>query len=206
MKKNLFIVLEGIDGSGKSSQIKLLEAKLSAEGHKVVTTLEPSSGYIGSLLTDILTGKIKTDHRVIAALFTADRLEHITNVNTGILQHLRDGYTVISDRYYFSSYAYNGSYSGMDWVIALNKKCSELLRPDLNIFIDVPPEVCMQRIKANRDTTELFEKLDTLTKVKAQYFEAFELLKNEERIFITDGNRPVELIASDIWNCVSNLL
>ncbi len=206
MKKNLFIVLEGIDGSGKSSQIKLLEAKLTTEGHKVATTLEPSTGYIGRQLTDILRGKIKTDHRVIAALFTADRLEHITNATNGILQQLKDGYTVISDRYYFSSYAYNGTYSGMDWVIALNQKCSELLRPDLNIFIDVPPEVCMQRIKANRQTTELFEKLDTLTKVKAQYFEAFELLKNEEQIFITDGNRPVDVIASDIWQKVSTLL
>ena len=206
MKKNLFIVLEGIDGSGKSSQIKLMEEKLTAAGHKVATTLEPSTGYIGSLLTDILTGKVKTDHRVIAALFAADRLEHITNPTTGILHLLAEGYTVISDRYYFSSYAYNGYYSGMDWVIALNKQCSSLLRPDLNIFIDVPPEVSMARIRANRQTTELFEKLETLTKVKAQYFEAFEQLKNEEQIFITDGNRPLQEIASDIWNKVSTLL
>ena len=205
MKQNLFIALEGIDGSGKSSQAKLLAGQLEKAGHKVHCTLEPTDGYIGSTLLSILKGKIKADHRIIATLFAADRLEHLLNEEHGIIKKLAEGYTVITDRYYFSSYSYNGSYSDLDWVIELNKMSAQLCRPDLNIFIDVPPEICMQRINTNRTTLELFEKQDTLTKVRAKYLEAFELLKNDEQIFIVDGNREVESIASDIWKKVSNL-
>lgn len=206
MNKSLFIAFEGIDGSGKSSQAKLLAEKLEAAGHKVYSTLQPTEGYIGSILLDILKGKRKADHRVIATLFAADRLEHLLNETDGILKKLDEGYTVITDRYYFSSYAYNGTYSDLDWVIELNKMSAALLRPDINIFIDVPPEVSMQRIQANRGTTELFEKLDTLRKVRTKYFEAFDLLKEQENIFVTDGNRPIDVIASDIWEHLSRQL
>lgn len=206
MSKNLFIALEGIDGSGKSSQTKLLAEKLQQAGHKIHLTLEPTTGHIGSILLDVLKKKIKSDHRTIAALFAADRLEHLLNEETGIVKKLEDGYTVITDRYYFSSYAYNGAHSDMDWVIELNKMAAQVRRADLNIFIDVPPEVCMQRINTNRGTTELFEKTDTLTKVRNKYFEAFDKLKNEENIFIVDGNRDIDAIANDIWNKVSDIL
>ncbi|MCD6011819.1 MAG: Thymidylate kinase [Flavipsychrobacter sp.] len=206
MSKNLFIALEGIDGSGKSSQAKLLAEKLEQAGHKIHLTLEPTTGHIGSILLDILKKKIKSDHRTIAALFAADRLEHLLNEEAGIVKKLEDGYTVITDRYYFSSYAYNGAHSDMDWVISLNKMSAQVRSPDLNIFIDVPPEVCMQRINANRATTELFEKTDTLTKVRNKYFEAFDKLKNEENIFIVDGHRSISAIAGDIWDKVSGLL
>lgn len=206
MNNNLFIALEGIDGSGKSSQAKLLTEKLELAGHRVHCTLEPTNGYIGSILIDILKGKRKADHRIIASLFAADRLEHLLNEQDGILKKLDEGFTVITDRYYFSSYAYNGTYSDMDWVISMNKMSAQLLRARTNIFIDVPPEVCMQRINTNRGTTELFEKLDTLRNVRAKYFEAFDILKHEENIFITDGNRPIDAIANDIWAHVSALL
>src|SRR4051812_32706774 len=128
MKKNLFIALEGIDGSGKSSQAKLLAEKLEAKGHKIYQTLEPTDGYIGSILLDILRGKRKADHRIIATLFAADRLDHLLNEGYGIVQKIKDGYTVITDRYYFSSYAYNGAHSDMDWVIEINKMSAQLLR------------------------------------------------------------------------------
>ncbi len=206
MTKPLFIALEGIDGSGKSSQARLLAEKLQQAGHKIHLTLEPTTGHIGSILLDILKKKIKSDHRTIAALFAADRLEHLLNEETGIVKKLEEGYTVITDRYYFSSYAYNGAHSDMDWVIELNKMAAQVRRADLNIFIDVPPEVCMQRININRGTTELFEKTDILTKVRNKYFEAFDKLKNEENIFIVDGNRDIDAIASDIWNKVSDIL
>ena len=199
MRDNLFIALEGIDGSGKSTQVKLLAEKLEGAGHKVYATFEPTDGMIGSMLRNILKGSIKADHRTIAGLFLADRLDHLLNETTGLVKKLADGYTVITDRYYFSSYAYHGTHMDMDWVIAANKMCAQILRPDLNIFIDVPPEVSMQRISANRKSTELFETLENLENVRAKYLEAFEKLKSEENVFITDGNRSFEAIADDIW-------
>ncbi len=199
MKNNLFIALEGIDGSGKSSQVKLLGERLERAGHRVYTTFEPTDGLVGKLLRSILKGSVKADHRTIAGLFLADRLDHLLNEETGLVKKLAEGYTVITDRYYFSSYAYHATHMDMNWVIAANSMCAGILRPDLNIFIDVPPTVCMQRITANRQTTELFETQESLKNVQAKYLEAFEKLKDEERIFNVDGNRTIEAIAEDVW-------
>lgn len=198
MTKNLFIALEGIDGSGKSTQAKLLAQAMTEAGHRVYTTFEPTDGMIGSVLRNILKGVIKADHRVIAGLFLADRLDHLLNEETGIVKKIQDGYTVITDRYYFSSYAYHGAHMDMDWVIAANKMCADILKPDMNIFIDVAPEVSMQRINAGRESTELFENLDSLRQIRAKYMEAFEKLKQTERIIIIDGNRPTDVIANEI--------
>lgn len=205
MKKrnNLFIALEGIDGSGKSTQTKLLKEHLTAQGHKVYTTCEPTDSPIGSLIRNILKGRMKADHRTIAGLFVADRLDHLLNEVDGIVKKLEEGYTVITDRYCFSSYAYQGTHMDMDWVIQANSMSAGILRPDINIFIDVAPEISMQRLHNNRNIIELYETHDNLNQVRAKYFEAFEKLKFDENIFIVDGNRPTELIAKDIWLEVS---
>lgn len=199
MKNNLFIALEGIDGSGKSTQAKMLSEKFSAEGYKVYTTFEPTDRFIGSSIRNILKGNIKADERTIAALFAADRLDHLLNEENGILKKLGEGYTVITDRYYFSSYAYHGTHMDMDWVIASNEMSAKLLKPDINIFIDVSPEVSMQRISANRQITELYETHENLQNVREKYFEAFEKLKEQEKIFIINGNQSPEVINADIW-------
>ena len=107
MKKKLFIALEGIDGSGKSTQIDFLAENLKMAGHKVYTTFEPTDGPVGSLIRNIFNHRIEADHKTIAGLFVADRLDHLTNKTNGILKKMEDGYTVITDRYYFSSYAYH---------------------------------------------------------------------------------------------------
>jgi len=205
MKKNFFIVFEGIDGSGKSTQIKPLASKLEEHGFKVYTTAEPTNSRIGLMIRDIFKHKMEADHRTIAALYAADRLEHVLNKTDGILKKLDEGYTVICDRYYFSSYAYHGTHMSMDWVIEANSLCADLLRPDLNIFIDVPPEVCMQRLSQNRNTIELYENLDNLNKVREKYFEAFDKLKHNENIFITNGNRSSEYITTDVWNKIESM-
>jgi dTMP kinase len=206
MKKNLFIALEGIDGSGKSSQVKLLAEKLEKAGHKVYATFEPTDGTIGTMVRNILKGTIIADNRTIAALFLADRLDHLLNETNGVVKKLSEGYTVITDRYYFSSYAYHGTHMDMGWVIDSNKMCAQILRPDINIFIDVPPEVCMKRIQENRKTTELYETLDNLNKVRGKYLEAFELLRNEEKIVVIDGNRTIEAISTDVLAQIELLL
>lgn len=205
MKKNLFIALEGIDGSGKSTQLALLADHLKVAGHKVHATFEPTNSPIGLLIRDIFNHRIEADHRTIAGLFIADRLDHLLNKKDGILKKLEDGYTVITDRYYFSSYAYQGAHMSLEWVIRANALSAELLRPDLNVYIDISPENSMQRINKGRDTVELFETLENLNIVKETYFKAFDLLKDVEQVYITDGNRPAVLIAADIWNELSKI-
>jgi dTMP kinase len=206
MRNNLFIAFEGIDGSGKSTQVKLLADKLTAEGHRVYTTCEPTDGAIGSLLRSILKGQQEADHRTIAGLFLADRLDHLLNKPNGLVKKLEEGFTVITDRYYFSSYAYHSVHMPMQWVIAANSICAGILKPDLNVYIHVSPDVSMQRISANRGHTELYETAENLKQVSRAYAEAFEKLKSEEQIFITDGNRSPELIAVDVWNAVAKLV
>lgn len=204
MHKNLFIALEGIDGSGKSTQTKILARKLEDAGHKVYITFEPTDGAIGTIIRNILKGEMKADEHIIAALFVADRLDHLLNETNGIVKKLAEGYTVITDRYYFSSYAYHGAHVDMNWVIEANAMSAKIRRPDVNIFIDVAPETSMQRVQ-NRTATELYETLENLTKVRANFLDAFSKLGHQENIFITDGNRSLELIADDIWECVKGL-
>ena len=205
MKKKLFIAFEGIDGSGKSTQAKLLSESLAEAGHKVYLTCEPTDSRIGSIIRDIFKHKMEADHRTIAGLFVADRLDHLLNKTNGVLKKLEEGYTVITDRYYFSSYAYHGAHMSLDWVIEANALSAELLRPDLNIFIDIPPEISMNRLTAGRSSLELFETMENLVKVREKYFEAMDKLKSVERIFITDGNRSPEIIAADIRNEISKI-
>ncbi|WP_118972978.1 dTMP kinase [Taibaiella koreensis] len=205
MQKNLFIAFEGIDGSGKSTQVQLLAGKLREQGHKVYTTFEPTDSKIGKMIRDIFAHKEPADHRTIAALFVADRLDHLLHPENGLLKKLAEGYTVITDRYYFSSYAYHGTHMSMDWVIAANALCADLLRPDLNIYIDMPPEASMERISKGRNSTELYETLDNLKQVRDKYLEAFGKEKDREKIFITDGNRPAEAVAEDVLAAVNHL-
>ncbi|MEI6435036.1 MAG: dTMP kinase [Bacteroidota bacterium] len=200
MKDNLFIAFEGIDGSGKSTQVKLLCDNLKKAGHKVYSTFEPTDGPIGSVIRNIFNHRIEADHRTIAGLFVADRLDHLLNKTNGILKKLQEGYTVITDRYYFSSYAYHGTHMPMDWVIEANSLSADLLRPDLNIYIDISPEIGMNRLNKGRNSMELYETIENLIKVRSKYLEALEQLKLKEKIFITDGNRPSEIIAIDVWN------
>ncbi len=206
MKRNVFIAIEGTDGSGKSTQAKLLAEKMSANGHKVHLTFEPTSGKIGSLLRSILKGTEKADQTTIAGLFLADRLDHLLNEEDGLVKKMADGYTVISDRYYFSSYAYHGVYVDMDWVIACNEMCARILKPHLNIFVDVPTDECMRRIVANRENAELYETNEILKTVRDNYLKAFDKLKDKEKIATVNGNRPIDEVAAEIWEKCLELL
>ena len=149
---------------------------------------------------------MEADHRTIAGLYVADRIDHLTNTQNGILKKMEEGFTVITDRYYFSSYAYQGTHMPQDWVIMANSISADVLRPDLNIFIDIAPEVSFERVSKNRDKIELYESVENLKQVRNKYFEAFGKLKNEEKIFIVDGNRSVEEIFNDVWQEVKKLL
>lgn len=204
MERGKFIVFEGIDGSGKSTQIKLLSKVLKARGIICRETLEPTFGMVGGILHDILSGKVSADPKVTASLFVADRLDHILNDTDGILKSIESGDTVICDRYYFSSYAYQSVDVPRDWVISANRLAAETLRPDATIFIDISADTAMERIISNRENTELYETKERLASVREGYFSAFELLKDEERVFVVDGNRSIDEIAQDIEEIVIN--
>ena len=199
----MFIALEGIDGSGKSTQMKLLSEKLKTAGYKVHTTFEPTDGTIGSIIRNIMKGEMKADERFIAGLFVADRLDHLLNEETGILKKLQEGFVVITDRYYFSSYAYHGTHMDMNWVISANAMSAQILRPDLNIFIDVSTETAMKRLNETRTSVERYETLENLNNVRKKYLESFDKQKNEEQIVSIDGNRSIELIGEDIMKILS---
>jgi dTMP kinase len=206
MKKGIFIAVEGIDGSGKSTQIQMLTRHLAQEGLRCYQTCEPSNGPIGSLTRQILTGRIKADNRVIAAMFAADRLDHLLNEVDGIAAKIDEGITVVTDRYYFSSYAYHSVDVPMDWVIQTNEQSRQILKPDLNIFIDIDADTAMERITRNRFHQELFEKKSRLEKVRDNYLKAFDLMKDEENIIIIDGTKPSRDIAELIWEQVKPLV
>lgn len=202
MKKGKFIVFEGIDGSGKSTQLELLAASLEKKGIRVFKTLEPTFGVAGSIVHDILSGKRSADPRVTAALFAADRLDHILNEADGILKRLNEGTTVICDRYYFSSYAYQSVEVPSEWVVDINRLAAEALRPDCTVFIDVSPETAMKRITQNRESTELYETAERLAAVRDGYFAAFEKMKESETVAVFDGDKPIEDIAAEIERLV----
>lgn len=197
-----FIVFEGIDGSGKSTQIKMLAEKLEKMGIKCRRTLEPTFGLVGGVLHDILSGKIKADPKVTAALFVADRLDHILNEKDGLLKSLKQGETVICDRYYFSSYSYQSVEVPGDWVVDANRLCADTLKPDCTIFIDISPQTAMDRIVKNRDRIELYETEERLTQVRTAYFDAFRKMKDSECVKIIDGERTADEIAEDIQRYV----
>ena len=196
MNKGKFIVFEGIDASGKSTQIRMLEHYLKEKGVPVYLTREPTDSPFGALAHQCMTGRIDSDEKAIAAVMAADRLDHIYNKTNGLLDKINAGVTVISDRYYFSSYAYQGAHLDMDWVIELNRLSAEALRPDVNIFIDIDAQTSMNRLQGRGDL-ERYEKLDKQLKVREQYFAAFDRMKNEENVQIVQSEKePVQTQAN----------
>jgi len=198
-----FIVFEGLDGSGKSSQVKLLAEYLKDRGEKVYVTAEPSDTETGRYLRRILSGSLKKDMHLQAALFLADRIEHITDPERGIKQYLGHGYTVICDRYYYSSLAYQGM-SGecsLDWVLRLNLECEKLIKPDVCIFLDVNPDTCRARIENSRESVELYEKsAELMRQTRDGFLKVLSLLESEygHNIVRIDANNDMDTISKEI--------
>lgn len=202
-KKGHFFVFEGIDGCGKSTQIHLLKEHIEQQGVRCMETKEPTDGPVGSLIHQCMTGRTSADEYTLAALFAADRLDHLRNATDGLCEKINQGVNVISDRFVLSNYAYQSVQIPLEWLIQLNSQATGLLRPDYHIFIDVAPDVSMERMAAGRFHTERYETKEQLTKIRQRYFELFDRLGEQESILIIDGNRPVQVIAEDIWEHVS---
>ena len=204
-QKGHFIVFEGIDGCGKTTQISLLKQRIEQSGFSCFETREPSDGPVGSMIRQCLTGRLETDESTLAALFAADRLDHLNNKTDGLCQKVNDGITVISDRFILSTYAYQSVRVPLDWVMNINSLAASTLRPDYHIFIDVEPDITLERMAKGRFHTELFENKKRLTEVRNRYLELIDKLKDTENIIIVDGNQDIDDISEEIWSTVSHL-
>jgi len=194
-----FIVIEGIDGSGLSTQAVKLENYLREKGIKVVLTKEPTDSLIGGLIKAALKKEWKVDPIALQLLFAADRAFH---VNTEIVPALLEGKSVISDRYYFSSFAY-GEAQGLD-VNFLKVVNSKFQRPDLLIILDVPPEVSIERIKKARFGFTLFEEKEYLRKVRDSFKKIF--MENKDIAHLVDGTKSIEEVHKEIKEIVEKKL
>lgn len=199
-----FIVFEGLDGSGKGTQISMLSKTLSEKGISIYETAEPTQSATGGLIRDTLAGYQKRTPYELAALFLTDRIFHNTSAN-GIKRMLDLGITVICDRYYYSSFAYQGIDTDLKWIMDMNLNCPEILKPDLCIFLDVPTEQCDERMNS-RQSREIFENIEAMNKIRSRFFDVFELLKENENILIVDASRDVEAVSKDVIECVASLI
>jgi dTMP kinase len=185
-ERGRFICLEGLDGCGKTTQAKLLVSRLK-ESHNAVYTAEPSTGRIGSFLKEYCLETLTRHSSVVEALlFAADRFEHVQNE---IMPALSLGKLVISDRYIYSSLAYQGAAGlDLDWIRKINEHA---LSPDLAVFIDVEPFTVIKRLKPNRS---VMEDLETQRKVREIYLR---FVGSKELIRI-DGNSSKEKVSKEI--------
>ena len=205
-KRGRFIVFEGIDGAGKTTQIELLTRSLTEAGRRVYRTAEPTESVSGGLLRDALSGVSKRTPCEMAALFVLDRIFHNTNPVNGIEKMLADGVDVICDRYYYSSLAYQGSETDPKWVQDMNLSCPEIRRPDVCIFLDLTPEQSMERIGKGRVTVEIYENVDRLSRVRDRFYGVFEALKETDYVCVVNAARPIEEIHRDIVKLVESVL
>ncbi len=207
-----FIVLEGVDGAGTTTHTKLLANGLGDRGLPVHITREPSDGPVGMLLRQILTGRIivpgmqggrPPNWTTMALLFAADRTDHC---ESEIVPNLMDGVTVVSDRFDYSSVAYQSITGGggdevVNWVATLNKHAR---RPDLTIVLDVPPEVAAKRRLTRTAGREMYDDGE-LQEALASFYSSIETHFPDDMIVHVDADRDVEVVAAEIMRHVRRL-
>ena len=195
MNKGFFICLEGLDGSGKTTHSKKLVQNLKYEGFEAIYTTEPSIGELGTFIREIvLEGKKRIPKVLEAILFAIDRVEHLEK---DVKPLLNEGKIVVSDRSVYSSLAYQGSTElDIDWIKEINRFA---ISPDLGIYIDVPPEIAVKRIRRKKS---VMERLETQKKVREVYMK---FVKNGELKTI-NGNRYKAEVKQSILNLVLKTL
>lgn len=190
-KRGIFICIEGIDASGKTTHARRLVENLRQRGLDAVYTTEPTSGEIGNYIkTRILRSQERVPSMIEALLFAADRIEHVENT---IKPALQEGKIVISDRYVYSSLAYQGT-TGLDlqWIEELNRFA---ILPDLSVYIDIPVEIVFERLRREKS---IMENPQTQQKVREVYLK----LVNDGKLVLINGNRPSDEVEKDILETV----
>ena len=198
------IAFEGRVGSGKSTQVHLFSHRLSAS-RPVYVTCEPTDGPIGVQIRMVLEHRIQVSAATLAALFAADRADHVWRTEAGIGARLRQGTDVITDRYYLSSFAYQGMSVDWSWIKQMHARC---LRPELICFVDVPVDICLARIQKGRGgKADLFENQSALSQARQSHLLAIDRLRRAgDRIEIVDGNADPETVHERIWGIAQKVL
>jgi dTMP kinase len=193
-----FIVVEGLDGSGKSSQVDLLIDYLKEQGKDVVVTREPTlDSDAGKKIKQALKKEITIEPLELQKLYVQDRKEHLDNK---VIPALKDGKFVISSRYAFSTFAYGYSDGlNLDKLVEMN---SQFLLPDLTIIVDVDPESCIKRIEGRGDPKELFEQKEKLEKVNEIYKKLPSMFEN---VVVVDGRKNIEEVFDNIKKEISKI-
>lgn len=203
MRKNIysgkFIVVEGLDGSGQTTEAELLKNYLKERGYKVVLTKEPTlDSEAGRKIRKVLDKEIVMEPNNLQKLFVEDRKEHLEKV---IIPALKDDRIVISDRYFFSTFAYGAAEDlDLEWLIKIN---DHFLLPDLTLILKVSPAICIERIEERDQEKTLFEKKEKLAKVWKTYSVMPEKFEN---IHIVDGEGTIEGVFEKIKNIIDNKL
>ena len=189
-----FIVFEGIDGAGTSTQIKKLVEK---DPERFVATAEPTSGPTGKFLRRMLAGEFHVDEKTNAYLFAADRCEHIFGKG-GVKELCESGKTVVSDRYFFSSLAYQSVSCGLELPELLN---SPFPLPEFLFFFEINPEISLKRVNARNENKEIYENIDAQKKIAALYekvismYESDSSKREEMKIIRIDATKSISEIS-----------
>lgn len=201
LKSPLFIVFDGMDGTGKTTQMRLLYERLTAEGIPVELTAEPTDMDSGRHLRRVLSGAEPAGNSEVATLFLLDRIAHNVDPDRGIRRRLSDGVTVLCDRYYYSSMAYQGQGDSFEWVAHMNLDCPDVLRPDGCIFFDMDSAASMARIRAGRadEALEIYETVAQQERIRARYARVRDYLAERDLIRTVDADGTVEEVAERVW-------
>jgi dTMP kinase len=199
-----FVVFEGIDGSGTTTQLDILEKFVLQNQNRLPSfhiTFEPTNGSIGKLIRLSLRKEIVLDPKTTAFLFAADRNEHLFSPG-GIAEHCNNGKIVVSDRYFPSSLVYQGITCG-DELAAMVNKCFP--GPELLLFFDIDPETAEKRI-AGRPAREIYEYLDFQINVRKRYKALIpQLAEKGVRVEVIDASKTKDEVASQVWRAIEKM-
>lgn len=194
-----FIVLEGLDGSGTTTQSELLAERFLRTGVACEVAFEPTPQPIGLLCRKVLKKELDLDPRALALLFAADRAQHLFDRREGLLQATAADRVVVCDRYLFSSLAYQSLDCGFEWVLGLNR---EFPLPEVLIFLDVPPAECNRRMRT-REQVELFDNLELQEQILSLYRRGIaSFSESEMRVGWVSGVGPREEVHERIWSFI----
>lgn len=190
-----FIVFEGIDGAGTSTQIKKI---CERNPQKFFQTAEPTSLETGKFLRRMLGGEFSVDEKTNSFLFAADRAEHLYGKN-GIIEQINNGKIVISDRYLFSSLAYQSISCGEELPKLLN---STFPLPEILFFFEIDPEISLKRVDSRNEKKEIYEKIETQKKIAMEYEKIISEYENNPscgmKIIRIDATKSIEEISETI--------
>ena len=189
-----FIVFEGIDGSGTSTQIKLLQ---QSNPQKYFSTAEPTDLPTGRFLRKMLKGEFTVDEKTNSYLFAADRCEHIYG-KEGIISKINEGKTVISDRYFFSSLAYQASGGAKETAELVN---STFPLPEYLFYFEITPQISLSRVEKRNSSKEIYETLEKQLKIASEYEKVISFYEKKScgmKIIRIDASKTIEQIAEEI--------